>query len=428
MVAVKIGIFSDTHIARAVPRQIGDARREAYRHAFSQSIDRFIDEGVGVIANVGDIFEKRSMGPEDSVFVKEELFRAFEGIRDKIGKSPHIFILRGNHDGSAEGNTIDYIRHPMAKYVTVAAGGVDDTAVYANDDVVIIGVSFDRYLKRKVLNAADFVKKTFAANPGKLKVILVHGFIQGYHPIPKGTPEHTYTNVDDLAVLGPDLVISGHYHVPLDPLVVGKDHKTTFLNAGATEAENIGESAEYGVHIIEGVDKIRFVPLVPLQKIVNVHVDSAGAVKPVEWYVSQAKVDAEREVKLFQAEGKDGIFRVSLDGLTGEDPFVISDLLGRAYEDLKRKNSRLIYAEIVNNVNNIVKHSDPTMYASGADFASNVVEPIGMANLSNATAVISEVSAALDNRASKKTGLLTDGDRAIFVKKWTDILEKVDKP
>ncbi|MDG6918589.1 MAG: metallophosphoesterase [Nitrososphaerota archaeon] len=425
---MKIGVISDTHVGRAIPRQIGDARRESYRAALSQAIDINIKEGTDVLIHCGDVFEKRSMTPEDSVFIKEEFHRYFKSVEANTDKPPHVFILRGNHDGSAEGNTIDYISHPMAKYVTVAAGAVDDTAVYVNDNVVIIGISFDRYLKKKVLDAADFVKKTFAANPGKLKVILVHGFIQGYHPIPKGTPEHTYTNVDDLAVLSPDLVISGHYHVPLDPLVVGKDHKTTFLNAGATEAENIGEGAEYGIHIIEGANKIRFVPLVPLQKIVNVRVDSEGAVKPVEWYVSAAKAAAEEEAQKFQAAGKDGIFRVSVDGLTGDDPFVITDLLSRAYEDLKRKNPRLIYAEIVNDVNNVVKHADPTMYASGADFASSVVEPIGMANLPDANAVISEVSAALDNRASKKTGLLTDGDRAIFVKKWADILEKAGQP
>lgn len=423
---MKIVVFSDTHVGRAVPRQIGDLRREAYRSAFIQAIDQAISEAADVLVHVGDVFEKRSMTPEDSVFVKEELYRYFRSVSDKTGKAPHIFMLRGNHDGSADGNTIDYISHPMAKYVTVAAGPVDDTAVYTNSDVCIIGISFDRYLGRKVRDSAQFIRDTFAKNQDKLKVVLIHGFIKGYHPVPPGTPEHTYTTVDDMEMLGADLVIAGHYHVPLDPLVVGERHKTTFLNAGATEAENIGEGADYGVHVIEGPDKVKFVPVIPLQLIRNVNVDSGGATKPVDWYVAQAKAAAEFAVHEFQDKDKDGIFRIKLEGRTTDDPFMINDLLERAYDDLKVKFPRLIHTEIVNEVENIVRQADSASFASGADFASDVLQPIGTKQLPDAASVVSEVSAALDTKASKKTGLLTDSDRAAFVKKWTDILDKVN--
>jgi DNA repair exonuclease SbcCD nuclease subunit len=423
-----IVVLSDSHIGRAVPRQIGDLRRSAYRNAFSQAIDVAIEEGAEILIHAGDVFEKRSMTPEDSVFVKEEFYRYFKAITEKTGKEPHIFMLRGNHDGSPDGNTIDYISHPMAKYVTVAAGPVDDTAVYTNNEVCIVGISFDRYLARKVREAAGFIRETFEKNPGKLKIVLIHGFIKGYHPIPKGTPEHTYTTVDDMELLGADLVISGHYHVPLDPLVVGNEHKTTFLNAGATEAENIGEGTDYGVHVFESVDKIRFIPLVPLQLIKNYEVDSFGAINPADWYVTEGKAAAEDAAKLFQSKNKDGIFRVTLEGRTTDDPFRITDLLERAFDDLKNSYSRLVYTEVVNNINNIVKQVDAGGFMGGVDFAADVLKPVGAQQLADAAAIINEVSAALDNRASKKTGLLTDSDRAVFVKKWTDVLDKVTTP
>ena len=68
--SLRIGVFSDTHVGRNIPRVLRDARRKAFRHAFKQAIDIFIENDVDYVIHAGDLFEKRSMTPDDAVFVK----------------------------------------------------------------------------------------------------------------------------------------------------------------------------------------------------------------------------------------------------------------------------------------------------------------------------------------------------------------------
>ncbi|MEM1552989.1 MAG: exonuclease SbcCD subunit D, partial [Candidatus Bathyarchaeia archaeon] len=66
---VKLGVFADTHVGRSIPNVISEHRRQAFRHAFSQAINIFIKERVEYVIHAGDLFEKRSMTPSDSLFV-----------------------------------------------------------------------------------------------------------------------------------------------------------------------------------------------------------------------------------------------------------------------------------------------------------------------------------------------------------------------
>ncbi|MBS7622778.1 metallophosphoesterase, partial [Candidatus Bathyarchaeota archaeon] len=99
---MKIGVFADTHVGRCIPRAIGDLRRQAYRHAFTEAVNIFIKEGVDHLIHGGDMFEKRSMTPAESLFVKDELQRLADSIGDLHSKHVKIFMVRGNHDGTAE--------------------------------------------------------------------------------------------------------------------------------------------------------------------------------------------------------------------------------------------------------------------------------------------------------------------------------------
>ncbi|MEM3747998.1 MAG: metallophosphoesterase, partial [Thermoproteota archaeon] len=116
---MKIGVFADTHIGRNIPREVGELRRKAYRHAFTQAINIFVKEKVECVIHLGDLFEKRSMMSEDSVFVKEELQRLVNSIREEHGGEVSVFLIRGNHDGALDNNALDFVKHPLAKYLKV---------------------------------------------------------------------------------------------------------------------------------------------------------------------------------------------------------------------------------------------------------------------------------------------------------------------
>lgn len=91
MSRIRIGVFSDIHVGRNIPRVLGDAGGKAFHHAFKQAVTVFVGEKVDYVLHGGDLFEKRSMMLEDAVSVKEELYRLIK----ESGKNVEIIVVRG---------------------------------------------------------------------------------------------------------------------------------------------------------------------------------------------------------------------------------------------------------------------------------------------------------------------------------------------
>ena len=420
---MKIGVFADTHIGRCVPRAIGELRRKAYRHSFNQAINAFIEEGVDCLIHAGDVFEKRSMMPEDSVFVKEELQRLADSIHDKQGKDVIMFAVRGNHDGGPESNALDYIKHPLAKYLKIIGDGLlqGKEEVQVHNGLRIVGLAYHPYISRKFEELKPILKKILA-NKSDLKLLVVHNFIEGYHRVPPGVPQHSFLTVRDFDDLEADMVIAGHYHTRIAP---ADEDGTVLLTPGATEAVDLSDEGPYGVYILKGKGSVRFVPIKPLHEIRNIKVTSQEAVKPTKWFVDNALKEASSYASSLHTTGVEGVLRLVLLGLTDEDPYSIEQPLMSELARIKETSPELLHVELVNRVENVRQQVVLPTLGGGAEFAGEILKPLGdFAH--EAVRIVEEVGTMLDERASQKTGLLTGSDRVPFVTRWIDILEKME--
>ncbi|MEM2962282.1 MAG: metallophosphoesterase [Candidatus Bathyarchaeia archaeon] len=418
----KIGVFSDTHIGRCIPRAVGELRRMAYKHSFTQAINIFIDEGVDCAIHAGDLFEKRSMTPEDSVFVKEELQRLVDSIHDRYGKDLEIFMVRGNHDGTYESNALDYVRHPLAGYLRVLGDnplqGLEEEHNFGG--LKIAGMGYHPYISGRFREIKPLIRKAFARGDG-LKLFIIHNFVEGYHPIPPGTPPHNLLAIGDLTGLGADIVVSGHYHGRLKP--VTRDGMM-ILTPGATEAVDLSDEGPFGVYILED-GEARFRSINPLHEIRNVKVSSKGALKPPRWFIDKALEEVERYTSSLRERGVNGILRLVLTGLTDGDPYDIEDKLAPLLSEVREETPKLLHVDLVNRVEAVHHRVPLPALGGGLEYASEILKPLG-SSAQEALKIVEEVGLALDERASQRTGLLTGSDRSTFVEKWIKILEAAD--
>jgi exonuclease SbcD len=417
---MKIGVLSDTHIGRCIPRIIGEHRRQAYRHAFTQAVDIFIREGIDYLIHAGDVFEKRSMTPDDSLFVKDELQRLVDSSRDIHGKEVMMFAIRGNHDGTPEGNSLDYIKHPLAKYLKIIGDdilqGKEETHV--DKGLCLIGVSYHPYISRKFEDLKLIIKKSFAEK-SELKLLVIHSFIKGYHQIPPGVPPHNYLDLRTLDDLKADIIIAGHHHTRCEL----EDSGRILLSPGATEAVNLSDESTYGVYVVEA-RKMRFIPIKPLHEIRNIKVSSQETIRSTKWFVDNALEQASAYASNIRSRGVDGILRLVVQGSISEDPYKIEAPLMHELTRLKRDSPKLLHVELVNRIENLRQPVKP-MLGKSDEFVSEILKPLGD-NAKDAVKIAEDVGMTLDERASQVTGLLTGSDRAVFVSRWIEILDKTE--
>lgn len=421
---VKIGVFSDTHVGNSTPSNIADLRRQAFRHAFTQAINTFIEEAVDCIIHAGDLFEKKSMTPDDSVFVKKELQRLVDAIRDKTGKGLPIFLLRGNHDGTAEQNTLGYVEHPLAQYLKPFGDKtlLGETESYDVGEVRIVGVSYHTYIENKFKEIKPIVEKSFADHNGR-NILVVHNFIRGYHHIPPGNPGYNTYTLDDFMELPVQIVVAGHYHSKLAPL---KTRDKCFLSSCATEAEDLADEGEHGIWILEEDLSPRFVPIKPLYQIRNIEVGKEDATRPQDWFVESAVNQVKSYVNLLQQTSSQGIIRLVLSGRTDTEPFAIEKALEPKLAEIKQAHPHLVHYEPVYNVQDVHQTTMlPATATSGIEYASEVLKPLGEQQ-PEATKLVEEIQIALDEKASEKTQQLTPSDRQPFVQRWVAILERTE--
>lgn len=418
----KIGIFSDTHVGRSIPRVVRDKRREAFRHAFSQAIDVFIREGVDYVLHGGDLFERRSMRPEDTAFVKKELQRLIDSVAEQHHKRVDIVVVRGNHDGTSENSALDYVWHPLAEYFHVV--GEDEgegVSTFFDQRICVAGLGYTPFAKKVFSEKADSIKE--ALSRGGFKALLLHAFVEGHHPIPPGTPDYSTISASQALGVGADLVVCGHYHGHLDP---AEKSGSVLLTPGGTDAIDLGDKGPFGVYIAEveggALQSLRFVELKPLQLVKSVRVSSEGAVWGIQRFVEKAMAEVRGFAEQLKSSKADGILRVVLDGRVDGDDIDLRVAVEReASKHVGEKG--LLHVEVDCRAGPVSRELALPAVPEKSSFLQEAFSPLGEL-VPEAIKLVSDVEVVLDERASTATGLLTDRDRDPFVKRWVKILEE----
>lgn len=417
---VKLGVFSDTHVGRTIPKAISDLRRRAFRHAFSQAIDIFIEEKVDYVIHAGDVFEKRSMTPDDSVFVKEE----FQRLVDGLNKDVKIFVVRGNHDGTLGNSALDYVEHPLAKYFKILGertlGG--EPEIYEDGNVAVVGFGYTPYTSIKLEATEDAIKNSFNLCRAPHKIFIIHSFVEGHQDIPPGVPSHQIVSVDVIKGLGADIVICGHHH-KYTPLTIMD--RVSLLTPGATEAIELSDESSHGVCIVELGESVNceFKPIKPLYKVKNVVVNGGEAIRHEDWFVQQVLGEVKSYIEYLRGEEADGVLRVVLEGVVEGSKYELEASLEARIKELKTGSSPLLYVAIENRLRERGIAIEVGGVISRDEFLAEVFKSLDESARAKATALVEEIDITLDEEASSKTGLLTDARRREFIEKWLKILE-----
>ncbi|MEM3618248.1 MAG: metallophosphoesterase [Candidatus Bathyarchaeia archaeon] len=417
---VKIGVFADTHVGRSIPNVISEYRRQDFRHAFSQAIDVFIKEDVEFVIHAGDLFERRSMTPSDSLFVKEE----FQRLVDSLGGNVKIILVRGNHDGTAENSALNYVEHPLAKYLKVLGEKTlqGEPDLHEEGDLALIGFGYTPYVSARLAEVKDAIKEKFDKAKASHRVFLAHMFVEGQE-VPPNIPEYQVAPFELIKDLGANLIIAGHYHKYL-PL---KEKEGLFLlTPGSTEAIDLSDEGSFGVCILNldrGVN-CNFIPLKPLHKIKNEVVDSKGAAEQPEWFIEKAVTAVNVFSEELKSEGGEGILRIALRGIVdGNRLDLEADIEGRIRE-VRKDKPQLLHVEIANELSELRAGAVSVPEHTGRDeFLQEVFSILGEKGMAQALSLAEEVRMTLEEKASAQTGLLKESDRKPFVERWLKILE-----
>jgi DNA repair exonuclease SbcCD nuclease subunit len=421
VVDLRIGVFSDTHIGRSVPKAIGELRREAYRIAFQRAIDIFVKEGVDYVVHAGDLFERRSMSSEDSIFVKNELQRLIDSIHESHRSDVKIFVVRGNHDGTPGNCALDYVKHPLAKYLLVLGDDLlmGKEEIYSDGRVAVAGIGYHPYISSRFEKVKGILSNVLSSSEG-FKILIMHNFISGYHDVPPGTPQHSLIDLASLKELDTDVIVCGHYHTRANPMRL-EDDRGILVSPGSTDAIDLSDEGPHGVMIVED-GECRFVPIQTLHVIRSESVKTKGEVRPIQWFKQNA-LDIANEFAN-SLKDRQGILRIVLEGLTDGDPFDIDSALDSVIAKIKSSTPSLLHIELVNRVQSISHPFIPPALGGRTEFITEALRPLGEL-VDEAMQIVESVDHELEERRSQKTGLLTDSTRKPFVQKWIEILEKV---
>jgi len=402
---MRFAVLADTHIGRSIPLAIAEHRRKAFSLAFTKVVNRCVERGVDYVFIAGDLFERRTLRPYLVQFAHDELYRLAKENEERHGKKVKILVVRGNHDGRPQSDTLDYIRHPLAEYLNVF-GDTPEESVYRDEKVHVVG-----------LNYYDQIEKAFEvfAVPGfegakGTRILLMHHFISGYNDVP---PYSESLNLDKLREVKPDYVFSGHYHRKCEPKRLPGGGWV--LTPGSTEMYDFAENPDKGFYFVD-TDGPRFewVPLEPMHFMKQVKVE-ANRQRPPEWYMAGIRDAVEGFVEELKQAGKQGYLRVCVSGRLSEG--FPSDVSSREAEEMMEREPSLLWIDI-----ETMRLDLPPMAARPDRASRNVAEFFG--EFGEFSADIREmhqkVKDALENDASEQTGLLTPTSRSPFVSEWVE--------
>jgi len=403
---MRFAVLADTHIGRTIPLSVARHRVEAFSNAFSKAVDTIIEFGADYIFLCGDLFERKTLRPNLVVFVHDQLYKLAREIHRRHSREVKIFIIRGNHDGRATSNTLDYIKHPLAQYLVVFD---EERRVYSDGQLTVIGVGYydqaDRIIEEIVKPVFDEVPK------GRMTILMLHSFIMGHHDVPPNTSALT---IDELSEVPASFIFSGHYHKRCKPMKIRSG--AWLLTPGSLELYDFGEESPKGfwfVDVIEGSDlQFKWVEVEPMHLMKRVEVESKVSSPPI-WY--QEKIlEAVRD---FQGElrktGKSGYVRVIVRGKLSEG--FPSDIILSEIERLRREDSRLLYVDVdtieleVPRLGFTYEHERidvAEFFKDFGDFASEISE------------MHAKVRENLEESASVQTGLLPQSQRIPLIEEW----------
>ena len=197
---MRFAVIADTHIGRSIPLAVASYRRTAFNNAFTCAVNTCVECGVDYVFIVGDLFERRTLRPYLVQFVHDELYRLYKENLERHGVKVKILVVRGNHDGRPQSDTLDYIKHPLADYLHVF-GDDPDEAIYSDDKVQVMGINYYDQISK----AFEYFSSKGFADDDRLRIIMVHHFVRGYNEVP---PYSDALTIDSLNALNPDFVFT----------------------------------------------------------------------------------------------------------------------------------------------------------------------------------------------------------------------------
>ena len=409
MPVMRFAVLADAHIGRSIPLAIAEHRRRAFSNAFTKAVDTIIEAGVDYVFICGDLFERRTLRPYLVQFAHDELYRLAKETELKHGKQLKILIIRGNHDGRPQSDTLDYIKHPLADYLHAFDDG---DITYKDERLHVVGLNYydrvDRAFDQLVVPAFKDAEGT--------RIFMLHGFIQGYNQVP---PYDSSLTLDQLASVDPAFVFTGHYHrrCPQRRLPNGG----WVLTPGSLEMYDFAENPEKGFYIVDtdgDEPKFTWVPIEPMHAMKQVRVEADRRREPT-WYRDRIV----EEVESFRGElakaGKEGYLRVRVQG--GLRDGYPGDIDLRPVEDLVSSDPLLLWVDV-----DTLRIEMPLLagvperelvdvrefFSAMGEFAEDISEMHG------------RIRETLEEEASLQTGLLTPSQRAPLVREWVERFEK----
>jgi DNA repair exonuclease SbcCD nuclease subunit len=404
---LRFAVLADAHIGRSIPLAIAKHRRQAFSRAFTKAVDAIVEARVDYVFICGDLFERRTLRPYLVQFTHDELFRLAKETEDRHDKSLKILVVRGNHDGRPQSDTLDYLKHPLADYLHVFEEG---EVRFKDENITVVGLnSYDQ-----IDRAYEAYAKPALEEAEGLKVLMVHGFIAGYNLVP---PYSSSLSLDDLTETSPDYVFSGHYHLRCPPKRLAGGGWV--ITPGSLEMYDFGERPEKGFYIVDHGEEpeITWVPIEPLHLMKRARIDTDRRRNPT-WFSGRVL----EEVELFMAEleraGKKGYLRVRVQGPL-RDGFP-GDIDLEPVTRFTQDNPNLLWVDVdtlgvemplVAGIPEREQIDVAGFFAPLGEFAREIGE------------MHSLVRETLEEQASATTGLLTATQRAPLVEEWVERFE-----
>lgn len=404
---MKLAVLADAHIGRAIPLAIGEYRRKAFSSAFSRAVDAIIGEGVDYVFICGDLFERRTLRPDLVQFVHDELYRLASDSLEKHGGKVKILVIRGNHDGRPQSDTLDYIKHPLADYLIILD---EENSVYVDDRLQVLGLGYYDEIGR----AFESIIKPSLRDLGRFTVLMLHGFVSGYHEVPPYSSSLTF---NQLSETGLNLVLAGHYHKRCPPKRMSNGW---MLTPGSLEMYDFAETPDKGFYIVgdpASNPSFKWVPLEPIHMMKQVNVESHGLEKPT-WFGSRVTGAVNEFSEELKRSGKPGYLRVYVKGMLSEG--YPRDIPLEGLDEIKSENPLLIWVDVdtldlesppVISQYDLERVESPEYFTAFGAFAEDIRE------------MHSRVRDVLEEEASIQTGLLTQSHRAPLINEWVKRFE-----
>jgi DNA repair exonuclease SbcCD nuclease subunit len=404
---LRFAVLADTHIGRSIPLAIAEHRREAFCVAFRKAVDEIVMTGVDYVFICGDLFERRTLRPHLVQFAHDELYRLANETKARHGEPPKILMIRGNHDGRPQSDTLDYLKHPLAEYLYVFE---ENQEPYRDEYLTVVGLNyydridaaFERYAEPALLEADG------------IKILMVHGFISGYNPVP---PYSSSLSLDQLAKANPDYVFAGHYHLRCKPRRL--PNGGWILTPGSLEMYDFAERPEKGFYIVDHDEEPRFiwVSIEPMHHMKQVMVETERR-QTSHWFSNQILKETEAFKEELKELNKSGYLRIRVRGRL-QDGFP-ADIDHTPVERIVEEDPRLLWVDIntlgvempiLAGIPERERIDVAEFFSSFGGFAEDIME------------MHWKVREVLEEQASVTTGLLTPTQRVPLVKEWVKRFE-----